>query len=232
MAVANVRGGELKVLTWDSDVSITDMCPTLLPGAPDALVFTRSTNQGMSTFPAILNLTTSALTLHETWPQIGEGSGCPAALGARSFMYLGCAKPPCGVARSPAEELASPQRWGVPAGSRVTSGRAGSGFKSGWAQLKVELGGAPTTLFDVALTKAPSYVGVFVTSQCDRVWATPDAPPPANDSIICQGADPTHLTLLKEFVDVRSGKSARNDTSTLRRVMTPRPYALRRARMQ
>ena len=80
-------------------------------------------------------------------------------------------------------------------------------------------------MFAVGLTDAPGYTGVFESSQCDRVWG--DAPA-VNDSIICEGADPTHLFFLKDFVDPTTGRAARNDTSTLKSVMTPRPYALRR----
>jgi hypothetical protein len=73
-------------------------------------------------------------------------------------------------------------------------------------------------------TAAPAHIGVFETSQCDRVWG--DALPSGNSSIICEGADPTHLFFLKFGVDVMTGVSARNDT-ILKGVMTPRPYYLR-----
>ena len=68
-----------------------------------------------------------------------------------------------------------------------------------------------------------SHIGVFPTSQCDRVWGTVDA---KNGSIVCEGADPTHLFFLKFEVDPSTGIVGRNDT-VLRVVMTPRPYYLR-----
>ena len=73
-------------------------------------------------------------------------------------------------------------------------------------------------------TAAPAHIDVLETSQCDRVWG--DALPSGNSSIICIGADPTHLFFLKFGLDVTTGVSARNDT-ILKGVMTPRPYYLR-----
>ena len=80
----------------------------------------------------------------------------------------------------------------------------------------------PEVMFPIGLTSAPSYMGVYASSQCDRVWGAA----PANGSIVCQGADPIHLFLLRDFVNVANGAAARNDTTTLKHVMTPRPYAL------
>ena len=79
-------------------------------------------------------------------------------------------------------------------------------------------------MFPIYTTAAPAHVGVFETSQCDRVWGDPQ--PGGNTSIICQGADPTHLFFLKFGLDPVTGISARND-SILKAVMTPRPYYLR-----
>ena len=50
-------------------------------------------------------------------------------------------------------------------------------------------------------------------------------------ALFSQGADPEHLFFLKQFVNPKSGAAARNDTSNLQHVMTPRPYALRHVRV-
>ena len=209
------------------------MCPTLLPGLPDVIVFVRSLQEGFHKYIAVLNLTTSTVTVHDEWPQVADGSGCPAPLGPSSVMYLGCgnASLECdaagAVANDVAEDADEARRWGR--SLRVSPAAPAPGLrKSGWAQLQVAIGGErqiPVPMFPIGLTNAPGYVNVFESSQCDRIWG---AAPPVNNSIICQGADPEHLFFLKHFVNPASGVAARNDTSTLRHVMTPRPYALLR----
>ena len=116
-------------------------------------------------------------------------------------------------------------RWGVAPPRPQSTTRSG---KSGWAQLSAVITTKvqqrkPAPMFKIGLTTAPGYVGVFETSQCDRIWG--DAKP-ANDTIVCQGADPEHLFFLKHFVNTSTGVASRNDTTTLKHVMTPRPYAL------
>ena len=44
--------------------------------------------------------------------------------------------------------------------------------------------------------------------------------------MICQGADPSHLFFMKFGVDAKTGVAARNDTDTVKAVMTPRPWQL------
>ena len=91
------------------------------------------------------------------------------------------------------------------------SSRQGSGKPSGWAQLKVDLGAAataaawpvqasvqPSVMFGIGLTDAPSYRGVYSSSQCDRIWG---APAPNQSSLVCQGADPLHLVGLSTCAD-------------------------------
>ena len=239
LAMADTSGRILKLLTYDpTAVNTQDMCPTPSPSVPGALVFVRSLLSGEHSYVAELNTSSGRVTVHKDWPAVGDGAGCPAALRTGGFMYLGCAAPPCDVAAdaSMAHEDGGAERWGQPprrgtVGVRAwrldTTPRTG---KVGWAQLhgREGTGEQPTVMFNIGLTKAPGYVGVFTTSQCDRIWG--DAPP-ANDSIICQGASPDYLFFLKDFVDPRSGRAARNDTQTLQHVMTPRPYALRHVRV-
>jgi hypothetical protein len=155
------------------------------------------------------------------------------------------------------EEALEAQRWGVrrlsprrlsprkllaAAAAAATSDDSGGGAS---ARMQPHANGAPFTQYKITLsssdgapggekaqpmfpiftTAAPSHIGVFETSQCDRVHGDPLAG--SNRSIICQGADPTHLFFLKFGVDRTTGVAARNDTNTLRAVMTPRPYLLR-----
>merc|ERR1712151_139316 len=67
------------------------MCPTLLEGVPDVIVFARGGFGHI--IIAMLNTTTGNVTEFAKWPNVGDGSGCPASLGPKqpsSFMYLGC----------------------------------------------------------------------------------------------------------------------------------------------
>lgn len=236
LAISDASGENLKPLTFDLDVGTQDMCPTLLPMHPDMVVFSRSLQGGFHNYVATLNLTSGAVVVHDDWPEIGDGSGCPAPLSPSEVMWLGCADAKgCNGETAPEAASARPfggvdeaLRWGAaapPPSSAPSSAalHAQSRQPSGWAQLKAAPGGKPQVMFHIGLTKAPGYVNVFENSQCDRIWGPA---PPANNSIICEGADPQHLFFLKHFVDPASGKAARNETTTLKHVMTPRPYAL------
>jgi len=226
LAISDVSGGQLRVLTSSRDVFTQDMCPTLLPARPELVVFMRSRHGGMRTSMAMLNITSSKLTTYDEWPAVGDNSGCPAPSGSDGFMFLGCAQRPCSVAAGDEHHIMVARRWGTTGMQPVADPHE----HSGWAQLRVALDESgraawPTSMFPVGLTAAPGYVGVFETSQCDRVWG--DALPEGNNSIVCEGADPQHLFFLKLFINPANGAPARNDTTTLRHVMTPRPFALR-----
>ena len=241
LAIADVDGGNVRPLTYDVEhVSTQDMCPTLLPATGGMVAFMRSTEQGFHKYIAILNISSGEVSEQRGWPEVGDGAGCPAPLGESSFMYLGCDKPPCDVASGAHTgaylDDGAAQSWGLPMRTPTTGWprqqspvRASS--RSGWAQLKVDLlhgkATSPTLMFPIGLTTAPGYVGVFRSSQCDQIWGNAK---PANDSIVCEGADPKHLFFMKDFVNPASGEAARNDTGTLRSVMTPRPYVLRHVR--
>ena len=229
LAVADAATGAItKLLTYDfAAVGTQDMCPTLLPkAAPELVVFVRSLEGGFKSYLAIVNTTSGYVQMHDDWPEVGDGSGCPAPRSEEAVMYLGCADPPCDVASSSSNVDAEEAiRWGVAPPRPQSTTRSG---KSGWAQLSAVITTKvqqrkPAPMFKIGLTTAPGYVGVFETSQCDRIWG--DAKP-ANDTIVCQGADPEHLFFLKHFVNTSTGVASRNDTTTLKHVMTPKPYAL------
>ena len=53
-------------------------CPTLLPRFPELVVFERSLEGGVHSYVATLNMTSGRTVVHDDWPAIGDGSGCPA----------------------------------------------------------------------------------------------------------------------------------------------------------
>lgn len=238
LAIADADGSNAKCLTCSADVQVMDMCPTLGPAG--TVLFTRVT--GSKEQVAVLDLATHGVTVRADLPLIPPGSGCPAWLGdpksPNSFMFLGCKGDECdeSVAASTAAAAAAgsrrasvwdrPARWGKPPTPAVVDKKDYAVF----AQYKVTLdsvaasdhgSGNAELMFKIPTTAAPSHIGVYVTSQCDRVWGRP-----SNASIICQGADPTHLFFLKFGLNPTTGIAARNDT-ILTAVMTPRGYYLR-----
>lgn len=237
LAIADADGSNARCLTCDANVQIMDMCPTLGPAG--TVLFTRV--EGSTETVAVLDVATLKVTVRTDLPLIPPGSGCPAWLGdpksPNSFMFLGCKGDECDQSLATAAGNANaaavgrvsvwdrPSRWG----SRPTPAAVGKDDAL-FGQYKVTLNSAAASdhgsgraelMFKIPTTAAPSHIGVYVTSQCDRVWGRP-----TNASIICQGADPTHLFFLKFGLDPTTGIAARNDT-ILTAVMTPRGYYLR-----
>jgi len=204
-------------------------------GMPDSIVFVHS-SQPFTSYIAVLNTTTGIVTEHTDWPVVGAASGCPASLGPKeptAFMYLTYkmpSTPPESVPHATGSTLErlssfSATRWGMPQVMNWPWAKS-----EPCAQLKVTIGrarnqGVVKQMFPISLTDAPGIIGAHESSQCDRVWGADE---PHNTSIICEGTDKTHNFFLKFDVSPTTGVTARNETRTLRHVMTPRPYVLYR----
>jgi len=238
LAVADADGSNAVALSYNvSDTQTADMCPTVVG---DQLIFVRGLEQGMHDVIGQMPLSGGGTPrVLASLPASPAGAGCPAWLGAKdadSFMYLGC-NSPCGDDSESAEAVSAEEkeramRWGESPRRKYASGSGSAAKNAPFSQMLVTLApdsaagaaAAPVVapMFDIYTTTAPGYVGVFETSQCDR----PHGAPWGNQSAICQGADPSHLFFMKFGVDAKTGVAARNDTDTVKAVMTPRPWQL------
>lgn len=85
LAVADARGGGVRALTWtdageEGGLNIFDECPTVLAGDASRVYFTRSSDEGMTTFLAVAEVATGAVTVLSQLPEVAVSSGCPFAL--------------------------------------------------------------------------------------------------------------------------------------------------------
>lgn len=251
IAVSDADGGNIRPLTFTTageyaGINIFDECPA--PSRDGSRIFfSRSVDQGMSSYASVASTVTGQVTMMQALPAIAPGAGCPNFVDTEdgvTVIWLGCnaSQPDTGcVFAGPQEKqrgvFASRRdaraAWGDIGNQRLTSPAPLAANESAFTYGRVVLypGAATSTLywrpmFGISLTDTPITTGSFATSQCDQVHGAPAPPEPA--TLSCEGCDPSKLFLQQLFVDARTGVARAVSRDTFTACMTPRCSLLAR----
>jgi hypothetical protein len=251
IGVANADGTNMQQFTFTTagsfgGVEIIDMCPTPLLNDPSRLVFTRTMDQGATTYMAVVDLTTGNITFLDSLPQFAPASGCsnfyPSADGV-SVLFMGCINASaCGFSNAAEEEAsiapihktksAKEFAWGtVPSNKVAAASRKVNGARMlqdtpspySYMYLTVPKGADPststtTTLFNVPFTNSPDYDDTYAITQCDVVHGLQ---PASTGAFSCEGSDPTHGFFQRLFVDGTTGATSVISYDTFQVCMGP-----------
>jgi hypothetical protein len=249
IAVASADGSNVVVLTYntsgpDGGLEVFDTCPTPTADA-SRIFFFRSDNQGSTTFPAVVDVATRAVTVLGAFPQFADASGCanylPGVAGGYAVMYMGCvgSADECGFeaaagggaagggAAAAVAKSNHRARWGLPgapaAGRRRRAQRAAGGAPSPFSYYTVAMppgsspaSWAPSAMFVVPLTDTPDTIDSYAVTQCDAIRGLGGSSP-----LSCEGSDPKRSFFARLFVDPATGKTSA-ESDTFKACMGPR----------
>lgn len=217
-------------------IAIIDMCPTPLAANDDLLLFTRTPDQGATTYLAVVSISTGNVTMLEQLPQQAPTSGCPNFVetpDGLTVIYMACYGEDCGF--SAEARVVLPVRryrdlgaasgphwaaWGTTPPPRARDQRAPA---SGFAYVSVTAAaGDPTSWtakhwFDVPLTNTSDTIDSYAVTQCDQIHGLPGVSP-----ITCQGASVQYSPFQMLFVDPTTGNSTVNSYNTFQACLTPK----------
>ena len=240
LAIADAHGGGVRALTWtdagpEGGLNVFDECPTVVAKDPSRIIFTRSVDEGMTTYLALADVATGNVTMLTQLPEVALSSGCPAALpDGETVIYMTCLQTDgsqcvegaASRARAPRPRRRSPAPWwGRGAAARAAGGgkvAAGEDDVYSYAQVRLPAGIKPaqvvaTTVFNVPLTDTPDTLNSYAITQCDVVKNAPYA-----DPLSCEGSDKTHSFFMRLAVNASTGATIVNSTNTFLYCMTPR----------